>query len=55
MKIVQTLKRILGHAPENADCYRCTNCGRDFAYTADLPDPDCPYCDSTDLRSLDDR
>lgn len=54
MKIVQTLKRILRLAPENADRYHCNNCWRDFAHTTDLSDPDRPYCDSTDFRTLDD-
>ena len=33
--------------------YRCRGCGRAFAYRADLPDPDCPYCDSRSLRTVD--
>lgn len=30
--------------------YRCNDCGRKFAYSSDLSDPACPYCDSTDVE-----
>lgn len=53
MEVIHTLKRAIGLAPEGGYRYRCTDCGREFTYTTELPDPDCPYCDSTDLRTLD--
>lgn len=33
--------------------YRCGYCDRTFAYPASLPDPDCPYCHSSELRTIE--
>lgn len=32
--------------------YRCRNCGREFAYEVEFVDPNCPYCDSTDVERI---
>ena len=40
------------------DEYRCSHCGRTFRYPtslADLPDLNCPYCDSTDIERMGNR
>ncbi|WP_435154092.1 hypothetical protein [Haladaptatus sp. DFWS20] len=34
------------------DDYRCHYCGRKFAYSTDLPDLHCPYCDSPDIERI---
>ena len=35
--------------------YRCHNCGREFAYGVAFTDPNCPYCDSTDIEVIDEE
>ena len=38
------------------DEYLCGYCGRTFTYStglADLPDLNCPYCDSTDIERME--
>lgn len=52
MTIAHMIKQLLGLAPQSGYDYHCHNCERDFTYPADLSEPDCPYCDSTDLRRL---
>ncbi|WP_458188643.1 hypothetical protein [Haladaptatus sp. NG-WS-4] len=33
--------------------YRCRRCSREFAYSVELPDLHCPYCDSADIERLE--
>ncbi|WP_227775508.1 hypothetical protein [Haladaptatus pallidirubidus] len=33
--------------------YRCHYCGRTFSYSVELPDLNCPYCDSADIERID--
>ncbi|SIR12904.1 hypothetical protein SAMN05421858_1530 [Haladaptatus litoreus] len=35
------------------DEYRCHYCGRTFRYAVELPDLNCPYCDSTDIERIE--
>jgi len=35
--------------------YRCRECDRRFAYSAEVDDPDCPYCNTPTLEPATDR
>ncbi|WP_458204710.1 hypothetical protein [Haladaptatus sp. NG-SE-30] len=34
------------------DEYRCRRCGREFAYSVELSNLRCPYCDSADIERM---
>ena len=53
MGLLQLLRDTFGPDAEDGIRYRCTNCGREFVYRVAFEQPDCPYCDSTAVESLD--
>jgi rubrerythrin len=46
MGILGTLADAVSSGERGASRYDCRNCGRTFAYRADLDAPACPYCDA---------
>ena len=52
MNLLERLKRLLSTS-RSVIHYRCAKCGEEVTYRADVADPDCPRCASTELIDLD--
>jgi len=55
MGVLDTLSDALSSGERGANRYRCRDCDRQFAYPAELDEPDCPYCNAPTLESFDAR
>lgn len=47
MGTLDAIANALSRGGKGAIQYRCRGCERTFAYSAEVDDPDCPYCAST--------
>ncbi len=52
MGVFDSLRRALGPGHTAAE-YRCPSCGRSFAYSEEIDEPTCPYCDTEDLVNVE--
>jgi transposase-like protein len=53
MGLLQSFRDAFEPDSDEGARYRCRNCDRRFSYEVVFEQPDCPYCDSTDVERVD--
>ena len=53
MGLLQSFRDAFEPDSDEGARYRCGNCDRRFSYEVVFEQPDCPYCDSTDVERVD--